>query len=199
MLHRGARGCLVGVVAIIAVGWFVAANFRPLGDSGESPHPISIASRWASRDVVLTPARPDTTLRVTFTYSGDAANNFEPAAVTTAPRENVPTGGSAWTLDPRFALVEPAVSMDVVQGASRGRACAAPCEQSLMPAACASACVSTFDIRLSLVDPAARDAVAVTLRAGATGFGGSPLPGNLEVKIEPVESPVAIADGSGSQ
>ena len=184
------RIALVALIAILALGWYVLASFRLGGGPQGTPFPMTAASHWVSQDVVLTETQPTTTLRVKITASS-WFQGWSPSAVVTAPAYDRPAGR---TLDPAFALVEPAVAMVVASGPAESRRapCAAPCEQTLSLPACSSACVATFDIRLSLDSAAGRDALRVTLRAGMTGYGATPLPAGFDVSIEPL-GPVAAS------
>ena len=182
------------IVALLGAGWLALARFQPLGGPTQSPHPIAIAGSWASQDVVLSTARPSATLTVTFTYSG-TSQEIGPWAVALAPRDARPTSGGGPSLDPAFALVDPAVQLDAVQnGQAQGPPCAAPCEVYLRVPACSSStgtgpCTSSFDVHLTLVDAAGRDTVALTFRTGMTEFGASALPADFKVTIGPVTTP----------
>jgi hypothetical protein len=190
-------GCVGLVLAVVAILFSAgSALIRPYGQQG-TPGPITAASRWVSADVSLTAVQPTVDLRLTFTYS-NTAEDISPIAAVSAPEFEVTPPGR--TLDPAFALSEPAVRISsVAEGNGSGdQPCAAPCEQWLRLPACRQSCTSTFDIEVSLVDAAGRDKVSVSVRAGLTPYGGSPLPNGFTAAIQPLPSPTGTATPESS-
>ena len=191
-------GVLGLVLAVLVIVFSAGSSFlKPFGGPQGTPGPITAASRWVSADVSLTALQPTANLRLTFAYS-NTAEDIGPNTAVSAPEFDVTPPGR--TLDPAFALAEPAVRISsAVEGDRSGAPpCAAPCEQGLRLPTCPQSCTSVFDIEISLVDAAGRDKVSVTVRAGLTPYGGSPLPGGFTVAIQPLPSPTGTATPGSS-
>jgi hypothetical protein len=157
-----------------------------IGDGGPTRYPVTIASRWADQDVVLTPAHPLAVLRITFQYGSTSGQTLAPEAVAAAPAYDSQDPSSAGSPNTGGGIDEPAVRMELLNGENANRPCAAPCEDVLTLPACSSSCTATVDVQFSLVDSAGHDEIKLTLRAGLSVAGGSPLPDGFDVKIGPV-------------
>jgi hypothetical protein len=180
---QGCGGCVVAVIILAAIAWIGLSQIR-IGDGPSgTPAPLTIASRWAGQEVVLTPAQPTAVVRVTFTYAGGLGHDLRPAAEITAPRNAATAQGSRPTPDPRFALVDPAVRVELLGQSGLYGNCAAPCERILEAADCTRSCNLVVDFKLTLTEAAGHDAIALTVRAGMNGEFGSPLPAGFDVRL----------------
>lgn len=191
----GGLGLALAILAIVLYEGSTA--LQAIGGDQGTPRPITAASRWVSADASLTAVQPTANLRLTFAYS-NTADDLGPDVAVSAPEFDIASPGR--TLDPAFALAEPTVRISsVVEGDGSGApTCAAPCEQWLRLPACAQSCTLVFDIEISLVDAAGRDKVSISVRAGLTPYGGSPLPDGFTVAIQPLQSPTTTATPEGS-
>lgn len=203
--NSGGPGCgrrvLVGlglVLAVLAIALYVGSTvLLPIGGTPGTPRPITAASRWVSADVTLTAVQPTASLRLTFTYS-NTAESLGPIAAVSAPEFEITPPGR--TLDPAFALSEPIVRISSVAKGDVNAypPCTAPCEQWLQLPACQQSCTSIVELEILLVDAAGRDRVSVSVRAGLTPYGGSPLPNGFTVSVQPLLSPAGTAMPSSS-